>query len=109
MSDYQVSKLGNYRIVRLIGRGGFANVYLGEHIYLKIPAAIKVLNIQLINDTLENFLNEARIIALLEHPRIVRILEFGVEDGIMPFLVMNYAENGALRHLYPRKSILPWG
>jgi serine/threonine protein kinase len=109
MSDYQVSKLGNYSIVRLIGRGGFANVYLGEHIYLKIPAAIKVLNIQLVNDTLENFLNEARIVALLEHPRIVRVLEFGVEDGITPFLVMNYAENGTLRQFYPRKSVLPWG
>jgi serine/threonine protein kinase len=109
MSDYQVSKLGNYSIVRLIGRGGFANVYLGEHIYLKIPAAIKVLNIQLVNDTLENFLNEARIVALLEHPRIVRVLEFGVEGGITPFLVMNYAENGTLRQFYPRKSVLPWG
>lgn len=107
MSDFIGLRLGNYRIVRLIGRGGFADVYLGEHIYLKIPAAIKVLNIQLMNDALESFLNEARIIALLEHPRIVRVLEFGVEGGITPFLVMNYAENGTVRQRYPRKSILP--
>ncbi|MBV9259331.1 MAG: protein kinase [Ktedonobacteraceae bacterium] len=109
MSDHIGLKLGNYRILRLIGRGGFANVYQGEHIYLKIPAAIKVLNIQLTDDALESFLNEARIIALLEHPRIVRVLEFGVEQGTTPFLVMNYAENGTLRQRYPGKSILPWG
>ncbi len=108
MADFIGLKLGNYRIVRLIGRGGFANVYLGEHIYLKIPAAIKVLNIQLVNDALESFLNEARIIALLEHSHIIRVLEFGVEGGITPFLVMNYAENGTLRQRYPRKSTLPW-
>ena len=107
MSDYIGLKLGNYHIVRLIGRGGFAHVYQGEHIYLKTPAAIKVLNMHLMNDVLEKFLHEARIIALLEHPHIVRVLEFGVE-GITPFLVMNYAKNGTLRQRYPKKSTLPW-
>jgi len=106
MSDYIGLKLGNYHIVRLIGRGGFAHVYQGEHIYLKTPAAIKVLNMHLMNDVLEKFLHEARIIALLEHPHIVRVLEFGVE-GITPFLVMNYAKNGTLRQRYPKKSIVP--
>jgi serine/threonine protein kinase len=107
MSDYIGLKLGNYHIVRLIGRGGFAHVYQGEHIYLKTPAAIKVLNMHLMNDVLEKFLQEARIIALLEHPHIVRVLEFGVE-GITPFLVMNYAKNGTLRQHYPKKSTLAW-
>lgn len=107
MSDYIGLKLGNYHIERLIARGGFAHVYQGEHIYLKTPAAIKVLHMQLIDDTLEKFLREARIIASLEHPHIVRVLEFGVE-GITPFLVMNYANNGTLRQRYPRKSILSW-
>ncbi len=107
MADYIGRKLGNYRIVRLIGRGGFANVYQGEHIYLKTPAAIKVLKMQLINEALENFLQEARIIASLEHPHIVRVLEFGVE-GITPFLVMSYANNGTMRQQYPKNSILSW-
>jgi len=107
MSDYTGLKLGNYRIVRLLGQGGFAHVYLGEHVYLKTPAAIKVLNMQLANDALESFLKEARTIARLEHPHIIRVLEFGIEE-ITPFLVMNYAENGTLRQRYPRKSLLPW-
>jgi eukaryotic-like serine/threonine-protein kinase len=98
-------KLGNYRLIRSIGRGGFAEVYLGEHIYLKTPAAIKVLETRLIQDGLENFLKEASTIASLEHPNIVRVLEFGIEDTI-PFLVMDYAPHGTLRQLHPKGSKL---
>ncbi len=98
-------QLGNYRLIRSIGHGGFAEVYLGEHIYLKTPAAIKVLETRLIRDGLESFLKEASTIASLEHPNIVRVLEFGIEDTI-PFLVMDYAPHGTLRQLHPRGSRL---
>ncbi len=107
MSDCVGLKLGNYRIIRLLGQGGFASVYLGEHVYLNTPAAIKVLNMQLAHHALESFLKEARTIARLEHTHIIRVLEFGIEE-ITPFLVMSYAEHGTLRHRYPRTSILPW-
>ena len=43
MNDRIGQRLGSYRLTRLLGRGGFADVYLGEHAYLKTPAAIKVL------------------------------------------------------------------
>lgn len=49
-------QIGNYRLTRLPGRGGFAYVYLGEHIYLKTQAAIKVLQMQLGSDERDNFL-----------------------------------------------------
>jgi serine/threonine protein kinase len=42
MPDYLGQQFGNYRLNRLLGKGGFAQVYLGEHIYLKTTAAIKV-------------------------------------------------------------------
>lgn len=97
-------QIGNYRLLRMLGRGAFAEVYLGEHRYLDIQAAIKVLHTSLIDASdIEHFRSEARLVAHLTHPHIVQVLEFGVENGI-PFLVMRYAPGGMLRHLHPRGS-----
>ena len=63
MASSMEQRLGNYHLTRLLGRGGFANVYYGEHIYLKTPAAIKVLNVQITHNEHEKFLTEARIAA----------------------------------------------
>ncbi|HEY5003463.1 MAG TPA: serine/threonine-protein kinase, partial [Ktedonobacteraceae bacterium] len=98
-------KLGNYRLVRLVGHGGFADVYLGEHIYLKTEAAIKVLHTRLPGKVLQKFLAEACNHARLNHPNIVRVLDFGIDDRI-PFLVMHYAPHGTLRQRHPIGSIL---
>jgi eukaryotic-like serine/threonine-protein kinase len=105
MADRVGQQLGNYRLVRLLGRGGFAEVYLGEHIYLDTQAAVKVLYTYLASDELEKFRDEARTIARLEHPHIVRVLDFGVEDDV-PFLVMNYGAHGTLRQRHPRGTQL---
>src|SRR6266568_4162078 len=101
MTDRVGQRLGNYQLTRLLGEGGFAEVYLGEHIHLGTQAAIKVLYTQLASDDLERFRTEARTIAHLVHPNIVRVLEFGVE-GKTPFLVMDYAPNGTLRQRHPK-------
>ncbi|MDQ2888506.1 MAG: protein kinase, partial [Chloroflexota bacterium] len=101
MADRVGQQLGNYRLTRLLGTGGFAEVYLGEHIYLDTLAAIKVLHAQLSENEADHFRTEARTIARLVHPHIVRVLEFGIE-GAMPFLVVDYAPNGTLRKRYPR-------
>ena len=106
MADHSGQKLGNYRLLRLLGKGGFADVYLGEHIYLKTAAAIKVLHTQLTSEDMEGFLNEARTIAHLVHPHIVRVTDFGIE-GETPFLVMDYAPNGTLRQRHPKGTQLP--
>src|SRR6266446_8425610 len=100
MDDRIGQQLGNYRLLRLLGQGGFAEVYLGEHIYLDTAAAIKVLHTQLDSDDVEHFRTEARTIARLMHPHIVRVLDFGLE-GLTPFLVMDYAPNGTLRQRHP--------
>ncbi len=101
MANYIGYQLGNYRLISLIGQGGFADVYLGEHIYLNTQAAIKVLQMRLVGSNLEQFRNEARTIASLNHPNVVRILDFGVADSI-PYLVMEYAPNGTLRQRHPK-------
>ena len=106
MADRVGQQLGNYQLIRLLGEGGFAEVYLGEHIHLGTQAAIKVLHTQLTSDDMDKFRTEARTIARLIHPHIVRVLEFGVE-GKTPFLVMDYAPNGTLRQRHPKGVALP--
>ncbi len=105
MVDRVGQQLGNYRLVRLLGEGGFAEVYLAEHIYLKTQAAIKILHARLVQNDLQNFLSEAQTIARLRHPHIVQVLDFGVEGGT-PYLVMDYAPNGTLRTRLPRGAPL---
>jgi len=106
MADRVGEQLGNYQLIRLIGEGGFAEVYLGEHIHLGTQAAIKVLQARLASGDIEHFHTEARTIASLVHPRIVRVLDFGVESNV-PYLVMSYAPRGTLRQLHPRGTRLP--
>ncbi len=98
-------QLGNYHLTRLLGRGGFAEVYLGEHLYLKNQAAIKVLRTSLSDEEVDQFLREAQTLARLNHPNIVRVIDFAVEHGT-PFLVMEYAQRGTLRNMYPPGSFL---
>src|SRR5947199_5442941 len=106
MVDRVGQQLGNYRLIRLLGWGGFAEIYLGEHIYLGTQAAIKILHTQLTNDAVKRFNMEARTIAHLEHPNIVRVLEYGVENTT-PFLVMSYAAHSSLRDLHPKGTRVP--
>src|SRR5437660_4918401 len=106
MTHHIGQQLGNYRLTRLLGKGGFAQVYLGEHLHLGTQAAIKVLQTQLTNNDVEAFRTEARTIAHLTHPNIVRVLEFGVE-GKTPYLVMDYAPQGTLRQRHPKGTSVP--
>ena len=105
MSDRTGQQLGNYRLIHLVGHGGFADVYLGEHVYLGTHAAIKILDARLAQDEISHFQREARTIVQLEHPHIVRILDFGVENNL-PFLVMSYAPHGTLRQRHSKGTCL---
>src|SRR6266571_328117 len=105
MPDRAGQQLGNYRLLRLLGRGGFAEVYLGEHVYLKRRAALKVLHTSLEDEDIDPFLAEAQLLARLNHPHIVRVHDFAVEQAT-PFLAMDYALHGTLRQHHPRGSCL---
>jgi serine/threonine protein kinase len=110
-------QLGNYRLISLIGKGGYAEVYLAEHMYLNdLQYAIKVLtgtNLQ--DDQRDEFLTEARTVVNLQRlsAHIVQIRDFGIEvnrsgaDGGIPYFVMEYAPRGTLRRLYPRGTKVP--
>jgi serine/threonine protein kinase/outer membrane protein assembly factor BamB len=96
-----IEQLGSYRLIRLLGEGGFAHVYLGQHLYLKNYAAVKVLHAPLGATHVQSFLAEAQTLAHLMHPHIVRIFDFAVE-GDTPYLVMEYHPNGTLRQWHPK-------
>ena len=106
MVDRVGQQLGNYQLIQLLGQGSLAEVYLGGHIHLGMLAAIKVLHAPLSSEEITPFRREARVIAHLVHPNIVRVLEFGIEDHT-PFLVMDFAPHGSLRQHYPRGTLLP--
>ena len=106
MLDLKGQQLGNYQLIELLGQGGFADVYLGEHVYLKTQAAVKVLHeAQMIPQAVQSFVKEARTIARLKHPHIVRVLDFGVERNTS-YLVMEYIPNGTLHQRHPDGSVL---
>src|SRR5213080_1294033 len=106
VADRLGQQFGNYRLVSLLGQGGYAEVYLGQHVRLNLQAAIKVLHTHLTGQEAEHFQQEAETIATLMHPSIVRILDYDVQEGV-PFLIMDYASGGSLRQRYPKGSVVP--
>jgi|SRR5579859_2343302 len=106
MTDRIGQQLGSYRLLRLLGRGGFAEVYLGEHVHLHTQVGIKLLHASLNNEEMETFQSEARIVARLAHQHIVRVLDFAIQDET-PYLVMEYAPGGTLRARHLKGAQLP--
>lgn len=99
-------QVGTYRLLRVLGEGGFATVYLGEHVHLGTLAALKLLHLSFSSEDIEAFRKEALLIARLEHPHIVRVLDYDVQAGT-PFLVMSFAPGGTLRSVHPKGTVLP--
>ncbi len=95
-------QVGDYRLLRWLGGGGFGNVYLAEQVRDRFQVAIKLLQIRLSrSEELKAFINEARTIRL-KHAHIVPLLDFGISREEIPFLVMEYAVQGTLRDRYPK-------
>jgi tRNA A-37 threonylcarbamoyl transferase component Bud32 len=90
-------KFGRYEIKAEIGRGGMATVYHAYDPRFEREVAIKVLPREMLHDVQfrTRFEREAKIIAMLEHPAIVPVYDFGEEDG-QPYFVMRYMTGGSL-------------
>lgn len=99
-------RLGSYRLMGLLGRGGSASVYLAEHLYQRTPVAIKILNQDYQTKELRQLENEAYIVSHLRHTNIIRLLDYHPEAS-QPYLVMEHAVQGTLREHYPYRSLLP--
>src|SRR6185437_12780414 len=87
-----------YRLVKQVGSGGMAVVYMARHVMIERMSAIKILRQDLGMNVShrERFLREARAVNRINHPNIVEITDFG-EDGGLVFLVMEYVEGESLQ------------
>ena len=112
MPEWIGKTIGNVRIEKLLARGGMAEVYLGSHLNLERPVAIKLLHSYIEEEPLllERFHREAKVVAGLRHPSIVQIFDFDTIDG-HPYIVMEYLKGPTLasylRHLHQRKKRIP--
>jgi basic membrane protein A len=105
MIDLTGRQFGSYRLVRRLAVGGFASVYLGQHVRISSKqAAIKILH--LFDVDVRQFRREAETTEQLTHPNIVRLLDFDIQEGT-PFLVLDYAPGGSLRMRHPKGSQVP--
>ena len=96
-----------YEIIKSIGEGGMANVYLGYDTILDRNVAIKVLRGDLANDEkfVRRFQREALSASSLSHPNIVAMYDVGEDDGLY-YIVMEYVEGKTLKQLLKKRGSL---
>ncbi|XP_028251111.1 MAP/microtubule affinity-regulating kinase 3a isoform X2 [Parambassis ranga] len=92
--DQQQPHVGNYRLLKTIGKGNFAKVKLARHILTGREVAIKIIDkTQLNPNSLQKLFREVRIMKILNHPNIVKLFEV-IETERTLYLVMEYASGG---------------
>jgi serine/threonine protein kinase len=102
-----VSLGGRYRVDRELGVGGMSTVYLAQDLKHDRPVALKVLHQDLaISLGAERFLREIRIVAQLQHPHILGLIDSGEADGLL-YYVMPYVAAESLRTKVAREGELP--
>ena len=96
-----------YEILKSIGEGGMANVYLAHDIILNRDVAVKVLRGDLENDEkfIRRFQREAKSVSDLSHPNIVEVFDVGEEDG-QHYIVMEYIDGKTLKQLIQKRGAL---
>jgi eukaryotic-like serine/threonine-protein kinase len=103
--DLTLRTIGDFRIIRKLGQGGFGEVYLAEQVSLKRPVALKILRPEVSADegARSRFETEATAAAKAVHANIVQVYTFGVVDG-MACIAMEYVEGRNLREYLARKG-----
>jgi eukaryotic-like serine/threonine-protein kinase len=98
-----------YQVVRKLGEGGMAAVYLAEHIVIQKKVALKILAPELARreELAARFLQEARAASRIGQENVIDISDFGRADGL-PFFVMEYLEGHDLGELLRRNGAIAW-
>lgn len=104
------STLGNYRLLRKLGAGAMGSVYLARQVNLERVVALKVMSKELARDQafVERFKREARVLAKLDHPHIVRCYDLGEDQGRY-YLAMEFVDGGSLGDWIKKKGRLSLG
>jgi len=99
-----------YVVGELLGGGGMAQVYRGEHETIGRAVAIKVLTRDLAHEPsiVVRFLQEARAASRIRHENVVEVTDFGETEDGRPFMVMESLEGEDLGHTLARERLLPW-
>lgn len=93
-------QIPGYKIIREIGRGGMATVYLATQESLDRPVVLKILdtvNTQKTDEMVERFMTEGKIIASFNHPNIITIYDIGVTNNNSLYISMEYVDGGDLK------------
>jgi eukaryotic-like serine/threonine-protein kinase len=100
------TSVGNYRLDRILGRGGMGTVYSGEHIYIKKAVAVKILHPQFARyqEAIHRFLREARAASAINHPNIVDVTDFGILTDGPVYFVMEFLEGKSLEDVIEREG-----
>ncbi len=107
MSSLIGKTIGNYELVRSLGKGGMGEVYLGEHPEIGQRVAVKVLSTDaLAHSGAERFLVEARLLVQLDHPNIVRIHDYGKTDDGRLYYIMEYLDGVSLGELIEDRGVI---
>ncbi|MEH7456861.1 Stk1 family PASTA domain-containing Ser/Thr kinase [Bacillus sp. JJ1127] len=99
-----------YKLLKMIGGGGMANVYLAHDDILGRDVAVKILRLDYANNEefIKRFHREAQSVTTLSHPNIVNMYDVGEEDGIY-YLVMEYVPGQTLKQYINQRGMLPIG
>jgi serine/threonine protein kinase/tetratricopeptide (TPR) repeat protein len=98
-----------YRIDRKIADGGMSNIYLANHMQLDIPVAVKVMHDRLVSDekAIRRFRREAQSAMRIRHTNAITVLDFGVTDRKLVYLIMEYLQGSTLKDKLKRQPLLP--
>jgi serine/threonine protein kinase len=106
VDNYIGQEIGNYRLVEKVDCGSFGCVYRAEHLHLKKhTVAIKLLHAHLASPQKSaEFLQEAQFLYDLKHPHILPVLDVGIYEKNIPYLVVEYCPNGSLKQYLQRQN-----
>lgn len=104
----ELRQIGGFTLIRPVGQGGMATVYLAERSDFEQRVALKLLHRTILSDLDRKlFERERRVLASLEHPSIARLIDGGISEAQQPYLVMEYIEGEPITDYARRHALSP--